>query len=193
LQACEPLSNCSASALFTSLRRDFLLPESSTGVRVRAGIHFALAQGMDLYDVKGRGFASPLNSREISQLVRGGQFGLRLPCKPRDEATWRTIDELFPLLKYEAAARPLHFRDAGRSRKTGPVISACALIVALLGMTIFHLWIQSAPTAGRRSDQQPQTTGRVVARLAQTAPITSSRPARPLGEGPVIADQRRIR
>ena len=151
---------------------------------------------MDLYDVKARGFHSPLNYREILQLYRGGQIGGRLPCKPRGEATWRTIDEVFPLLKYEAAAPPLRFEESGRSRKSGPFISACALILGLLGTTIFHYWIQSAPTADRESDErkQPRTGEPVTAPLAPKAPDTSSdQPAQPPVQGVVIADQTRIR
>lgn len=174
----------------------FLAATASTGRHGFAftqGIHFALPQDVDLYEVKGRGFASALNSREISQLFRAGQIGPGLPCKPRGEARWRTIDELFPLLKYGAVARPLRFGDAGRSGNRGPLISAGAVIVALLGTMIFRIWIQSAATVARRPDLQSQA-GRVVARLAQTVPITTPRPhVQPLGEGPVIADQRRIR
>lgn len=57
---------------------------------------------MDLYDVKARGLRSPLNSREISHLLRAGYLHRRMPCKPKGETRWLTIGELFPLLEYGA-------------------------------------------------------------------------------------------
>jgi len=149
---------------------------------------------MDLYDVKARRFHSPLNYREISQLYRGGQIGGRLPCKPRGEAKWRTLDEVFPLLKYEAAAPPFRFEESGHSRKKGPFISACALVLGLLGTATFHFWIQSAPTAAREQRKQPQPSEPILAQFASTGAITSSnKPVQPLGQGAVIADQTRVR
>ena len=55
---------------------------------------------MDLYEVKARGLRCPLNSGEISHLFRVGHLHRRVRCKPRGEANWRTIGELFPLLEY---------------------------------------------------------------------------------------------
>ena len=60
---------------------------------------------MDLYDIRAGALPSPLNRREISQLFRFGDIGPRTRCKPVGEAKWQTIDELFPLLKYEAGIR----------------------------------------------------------------------------------------
>jgi hypothetical protein len=148
---------------------------------------------MDLYDVKARGFHSPLNYREIGRLFRAGIFDGRQPCKPRGEATWRTIDELFPLLKYEAAAPPLRFDEPVQPQKRGPFISACVLVLALLGTAVFHYWLQSAPKVAREFDKrdQPQTAEPVVTQLAQSASIaTHNRPARRLDQGAIIADQR---
>ena len=156
------------------------------------GTHSALEERMDLYDVKARGFHSPLNYREIGRLFRAGIFNGRQLCKPRGEATWRTIDQLFPLLKYEAAAPPLRFDDPVQPRKRWPFISACALALALFGTAVFHYWVQSAPKVARQSDKrnQPQTEEPVVSQLAQPASIaTPNRPARPLDQGAAIADQ----
>lgn len=69
--------------------------------------------------MKARGFHSALNSREIDRLFRAGVLGGRQPCKPKGEARWRTIDELFPLLKYEADAGPLRFDLPGQSARSG--------------------------------------------------------------------------
>ena len=129
---------------------------------------------MDLYDVKARGLHSLLNAREIGQLFRAGRFGRRQPCNPRGEATWRTIDELFPLLRYEAEAPPLRFDKPRRSRKRGPFISACALILALLGTAIFQCWLQSA----RQLPGNP-TSGNSLRPRSQFSPNLPNRPPSP--------------
>jgi hypothetical protein len=93
---------------------------------------------MDLYDLKMRGFHSPLNSREIGRLFRSGQLHGKEACKPKGEAQWRTVDELFPILKYEAAAPPLRFNQPAQTRSRVPLITACALLLALFGTAMFH-------------------------------------------------------
>lgn len=82
---------------------------------------------MELYDVKTRGLHSPLNSREISVLFRTGRFDTQTKCKPVGEGQWRTIDELFPLLKYESGRvyemRKISGRGPGRARVAGAIVA----------------------------------------------------------------------
>ena len=106
---------------------------------------------MDLYDIGARGFSSPLNAGEISQLFRAGQLHPRIPCKPKGDATWRTIDELFPLLKYEAAAPRLHFDDQPAAGRRAFVLSAKAVLCVLGGLAAFHFHSQPAPKSNRPS------------------------------------------
>jgi hypothetical protein len=151
---------------------------------------------MDLYDVKAQGFPHPLNYREIDRLFRAGIFDGRQLCKPKGETKWRTIDELFPVLKYEVAAPPLRFGNPARSHKRLPSTSACALIVALLGTAVFHYWIENAPTTGARPEELKQRQARepAVGRASAGNSITvAARPAPSLAQAEVVADQRRIR
>jgi len=111
---------------------------------------------MDLYDIKARGLHSPLNSREIGRLFRSGHLDGRQPCKPRGEAQWRTIDELFPILKYEAAAPPLRFHPPGQPRSRLPLICACALLLVLSGIALFHFKFQTIPPNAARLTQEKQ-------------------------------------
>jgi hypothetical protein len=86
---------------------------------------------MDLYDVKARGIRSPLNSREISHLFRSGQLHRRARCKPRGEASWRTIGELFPLLEYGVGGYslpPENMKSAGR--RLGFAFAGAAAVLA---------------------------------------------------------------
>lgn len=45
----------------------------------------------------------PLTREQIFELFSAGQLRRNDPCKLAVKAQWRTIDELFPLLKYESA------------------------------------------------------------------------------------------
>ena len=97
---------------------------------------------MDLYDVKARGIRSPLNSREISHLFRSGQLHRRVRCKPRGEASWRTIGELFPLLEYGIGGYslpPVTPKPAARRR-----VLAFAGVTALMATGIFLYYNRSA-------------------------------------------------
>ena len=64
------------------------------------GHSFCFVIGMELFDVKAPGIRSPLNSREISHLVRTGYLPPDTACKPKGVTGWGTIDELFPSLRW---------------------------------------------------------------------------------------------
>jgi hypothetical protein len=152
---------------------------------------------MDLYDVKARGFHCPLNYREISRLYRTGQFSGRQACRPKGEARWQTIDELFPVLKYEAAAPPLRFEDQPQPGRRVMFISTCALLLAFLGAAMFQVWIQSAPTTvDQRSGEykRSQMAEPAVVPPTPTSPVTSSDHAsRVRARDVVVADRARIK
>lgn len=97
---------------------------------------------MDLYDVKARGIRSPLNSREISHLFRSGHLHQRVQCKPRGETKWRTIGELFPLLKYGIGGYslpPENPKPTARHR-----VLAFAGVAALMATGVFLYYNRSA-------------------------------------------------
>ncbi len=93
---------------------------------------------MDLYEVKAPGLrSSALNSREISQLFRNGRLYRDAPCKRKGEATWRTIDQLFPLLKYSPEIYSLPAADQQPKRRRLALIAAA---FTLLGAgVVFYL------------------------------------------------------
>lgn len=55
------------------------------------------------YDVMADGYHTPLTKTQIAELFQAGRLGRNQPCKEAEKKTWRTIDELFPLLKYEVS------------------------------------------------------------------------------------------
>jgi hypothetical protein len=97
---------------------------------------------MDLYDVKARGIRSPLNSREISHLFRSGHLHRRVRCKPKGEANWQTVGELFPLLEYGIGGYSLPPEDAKPAARR--LVLAFAGVAALLATGIFFYCNRSA-------------------------------------------------
>ena len=127
---------------------------------------------MDLYDIGARGFSGPLNAREISQLFRAGLLHPRIPCKPKGDATWRTIDELFPLLKYEAAAPRLHFdQESGAGGRV--FVRSAKLVLCLLG-ALAALHFHARPVPNSSSGKTPAEITRVVAPVRQAENPSSS-------------------
>ncbi len=117
---------------------------------------------MDLYEIKARGLRGPLNSREISHLFRIGYLHPGVPCKAKDEATWRTIGEFFPLLEYGIGKYTLPPDDAVVARRL-PLKRLCLLLLALAGLGAFYVYHQPAPESAALP---------APARAPQTAPPT---------------------
>ena len=59
---------------------------------------------MKLYDLLVEGYHTPLTASQIAELFHAGQIQRNDPCKEVATERWRTIDELFPLLKYNSRA-----------------------------------------------------------------------------------------
>jgi len=58
---------------------------------------------VNLYDVMADGYHTPLTKTQIAELFHAGRLGRDQPCKQVEKKDWRTIDELFPLLKYNSS------------------------------------------------------------------------------------------
>ncbi len=103
---------------------------------------------MDLYDVLSEGCQTPLTSAEIADLFHAGSFSRDEPCRRVGARTWRTLDELFPLLKYDAEAYSVtpEARESPSRSMTSPLASA--LIVLLLGSIAFFAWDRAKPLDG---------------------------------------------
>ena len=63
---------------------------------------------MQFYDVVAGGNRTALTKPQIAGLFQAGQLACNDPCKEVERAEWRTIDELFPLLKHGTTARSLY-------------------------------------------------------------------------------------
>ena len=145
----------------------------------------ALSKPMDLYDVKARGFQSPLNSREIERLFRAGIVSMRQACKPKGETKWLTIDEVFPGLKYKVAAQPLRFHRPSQARSQSKFVSAAAVIVLFFGATAAHTWVRNG--AKRANLPSRQTESEAPKLISAWAP--AAKPGDSLGQAAQRLDQ----
>lgn len=70
-----------------------------------------------MYEVNVEGYHTPLAATEIAELFYSGRLRLSDQCRQVAGSTWRTIDELFPLLKYDSTRRTVRpLPGDGRSR-----------------------------------------------------------------------------
>jgi hypothetical protein len=56
-----------------------------------------------LYDLLVEGYHTPLTASQIAELFHADQIQRNDPCKEVGTERWKTIDELFPLLKYHSS------------------------------------------------------------------------------------------
>jgi hypothetical protein len=101
-----------------------------------------------LYEVLAPGYHSPLTKNQITELFRAGRLERNHPCKPLSQKQWRTVDELFPLLKYQSATiswdepwEPVRPPAIDRS------VLACIAVALAIAALWFYLWPESNPTS----------------------------------------------
>ena len=69
---------------------------------------FCSIASVQFYDVRVGGHRTALTRPQITGLFEAGQLGGNDLCKEVERAEWRTIDELFPLLKQGTTSRSLY-------------------------------------------------------------------------------------
>jgi len=58
------------------------------------------------YELQVEGYHTPLSPDEIADLYRAGRLRNNDPCREIGSTRWKTIDELFPLLKHDSGRWP---------------------------------------------------------------------------------------
>ncbi|MDP9098154.1 MAG: hypothetical protein M3N48_04075 [Verrucomicrobiota bacterium] len=61
---------------------------------------------MKFYELQVEGFHTPLSPDQIADLYRAGRLRNNDPCREIGSPRWKTIDELFPLLKHDSGRWP---------------------------------------------------------------------------------------
>jgi cytoskeletal protein RodZ len=106
---------------------------------------------VQLFEILQDGFHTPLTEAQIAELFHAGRLNRQTRCKPANQGQWRTIDELFPLLKYHApwqfASESAESRDELRFRRA--IIAGAGFVVAAAATLVLYFYSQSQSSAGR--------------------------------------------
>jgi len=89
------------------------------------------------YDVVTGGGRKSLTKTEIADLFQIGQLVLNDPCKQVEQQEWRTIDDLFPFLKYETTARSLYQPAELHNPHRGTLVwsaAICTLVILVASL-----------------------------------------------------------
>jgi hypothetical protein len=134
------------------------------------GIYSAFCGGVQLFEILQDGFHTPLSESQIAELFKAGRLNRHTRCKPEKQGRWRTIDELFPLLKYNApwglVSEPAE--SASDSRFRGLAVIAVSVVGTAAVALILYLCIQNGSSA----------KGQVTAIDSIPAPQSQSAPPR---------------
>ncbi|MEP7072172.1 MAG: hypothetical protein ABI839_07275 [Verrucomicrobiota bacterium] len=103
------------------------------------GIGFAVAEGVILYDLSLKGFHTPLTREEIARHFHLGRIKHTDACKPVAKSGWQTVDELFPLLKYDSSVAGIGYFDEAPALNRSRVFVVVVIAMALLIVGIFAI------------------------------------------------------
>jgi hypothetical protein len=133
---------------------------------------------MTLYDILQDGFHTPLNATQIGELFHAGRLGRHTRCKPLKQKEWRTIDELFPLLKYHS---PLQFSyeppdSEGEFRFRRSIVVATCLVGAATATAVIYLYSQSQHSLNRSITAVDSISTSAAPAHGSRAPFVSTQP-----------------
>ena len=134
-----------------------------------------------LFEILQDGFHTPLTEAQIADLFQAGRLNRHTRCKPAGAGPCRTIDELFPLLKYNSPWQ-LGYRSPEpnaevRSRRT--IVIGIGIVAAVAAALIAYLYLKGQNSVDRQVtaiDDMPSSNPPL---LVRQAPVVSSRPIYP--------------
>jgi hypothetical protein len=145
---------------------------------VQTGTYSAFSRCVQLFEILQDGFHTPLTEAQISELFQAGRLTRHTPCKTVKQAGWRTIDELFPLLKYHApwqfASEPRETRDEFRFRRA--IIVGTAFVTAAAAALVLYFYSQSQSSADRRVTAIESISTSAAPSQVRRAPVLSPEP-----------------
>jgi hypothetical protein len=103
-----------------------------------------VSESVTLYEVLADGYHTPLTETQIAKLFQAGRIGRNQPCKQVARKEWRTIDELFPLLKYDSSGQ-FFSQSAQSNRRTldRALAVVAAVFVIAVGLLAFYFYLRS--------------------------------------------------
>jgi hypothetical protein len=108
---------------------------------------------VQFYDVVAGGNRTALTKIQIAGLFQAGQLDCSDPCKEAGRAEWRTIDELFPLLKRGTTARSLYQATELHSSRARTVawVAAISLFVISGASLLGYFAFRSGPSGSKNA------------------------------------------
>lgn len=158
---------------------------------------------MILYDLLAEGFHTPLTREEIADLHQAGRITRDTPCKLAVKLEWRTVDELFPLLKHNSAPDDALLEYLEGPRQNRSFVGVGLIAVFLLVAAAAFGWAryldpdpipQTTPQTSTRSrattgafvnTAAPKTYGLTAPRPRATPRIQTARTAPPVARNPL--------
>jgi hypothetical protein len=130
---------------------------------------------VQLFEILQDGYHTPLTEGQIAELFQAGRLGRNTPCKAVSKKDWRTIDELFPLLKYETSSQ---FRDPTPEAENESSVKQSALVVVkhLLGRLLGDRAAAANDGAQRPSNRKPRKVIQPRASEVRPPPLPQSLP-----------------
>lgn len=126
-----------------------------------------MVAAVNFYEVMADGFHTSLTKTQITELVHAGRLTRSDPCKLVEKREWRTIDELFPLLKYDSSIHSYYeASEAHSSFSRNPTILLLILTLATTALVLIGYFTLGS---GSRS-----TTSLPIVRSPQSGNSSSS-------------------
>ena len=94
---------------------------------------------MILYDLGVKGYHTPLTREQIAELFDAGRVDRHHPCKLTSKSEWRTIDELFPLLKYDSASYLAPSIDNSRRLPVWTLVAGASVILIVAAVSFLYV------------------------------------------------------
>jgi hypothetical protein len=130
---------------------------------------------VNFYEVLADGYHTPLTKTQITELFHAGRLHRNHPCKQVVQKEWRTIDELFPLLKYQSTAPPSYYSPETDAHSPRTHILIIAILIAALAAA---LWYYFASDLAERSDRSRVTVRHWPTTIASTPNFAAPTPLR---------------
>jgi hypothetical protein len=102
---------------------------------------------VNFYEVLADGYHSPLTKTQIVELFHAGHLRRDHPCKQVTRKEWQTIDELFPLLKYQPPGPALYYSREPDSFSARTWILTITLLAAAVAAVALWYYLASDATA----------------------------------------------
>jgi hypothetical protein len=106
---------------------------------------------VQFYDVVAGGHRTALTGTQIAGLFQAGQLTGNAPCKEAEQTQWRTIGELFPLLKCGPLPRSLYQATelhSPRSRIVALTAVISILVISAGSLAGYFVWRSGSHGAG---------------------------------------------